>query len=77
MIDYLNTGAKPELVASRDCGSFKAKIRTRTPQFLLSNPRQTLQGMEVGPSVIAIAGEPEDFKGIFGRRSRAFFSQCL
>ncbi|WP_041245351.1 hypothetical protein [Geotalea uraniireducens] len=63
--------------ASRGYGSFEAKIRARTPQFLLSNPRQTLQGMKVGSSVIAKAGEPEDFKGIFCRRSRAFFSQCL
>lgn len=68
LIDYLNkqlNGAKLELEASRDYGSYEEKIRARTPQFLLPNPWQTLQGMKNGYHVIAMAGDPEDFKGIF------------
>lgn len=68
LIDYLNkqvTGAKLELEASRDYGSYEEKIRAKSPQFLLPNPWQTLQGMKNGYHVIAMAGDPEDFKGIF------------
>lgn len=80
LIDYLNkhvTGAKLELEASRDYGSFEAKIRARTSQFLLPNPWQTLQAMKVGYSVIAMAGEPKDFKGIFVVRRDSGISRPL
>lgn len=68
LINYLNkqvTGTKLELEASRDYGSYENKIRAKSPQFLLPNPWQTLQGMKNGYHVIAMAGDPEDFKGIF------------
>lgn len=68
LIDYLNkhlNGVRLELEASRDYGSYEAKLRARSPQFLLPNPWQTLQAMKAGYRVIAMAGEPEDFKGIF------------
>jgi len=67
LIDYLNkhlNGARLELEASRDYGSYEVKFRARTPQFLLPNPWQTLQAMKAGYRVIAMAGEPEDFRGI-------------
>lgn len=68
LVDYLNrriTGAKLELEASRDYGHFEEKYQARRPHLLLPNPWQTLQAMRVGYHVIASAGDPEDFKGIF------------
>lgn len=68
LIDYLNkklVGEKLELEASRDYGSFETKFRKRIPPFLLPNPWQTLQAIKVGYRVIAMAGEPSDFRGIF------------
>ena len=68
MVDYLNrrlSGARLELEASRDYGHFEGKIQARSPHLLLPNPWQTLQAMKVGYGVIAQAGDPEDFKGIF------------
>jgi phosphonate transport system substrate-binding protein len=68
LIDYINKqlkGAKLELEASRDYGSFEEKIRAKSPHFLLPNPWQTLQGMKNGYQVVAMAGDPQDFKGIF------------
>jgi len=68
LIEYLNTrlkGAQLTLEASRDYASFEEKYRQRKLEFLLPNPWQTLQAMKVGYSVIAMAGEPKDFKGIF------------
>lgn len=68
LIDYLNKqlkGARLELEASRDYGSYEDKIRAKAPYFLLPNPWQTLQGMKNGYHVIAMAGDPKDFKGIF------------
>lgn len=68
LIDYLNSnvkGARLTLEASRDYANFEEKYRARQPAFLLPNPWQTLQAMQVGYRVIAMAGEPEDFKGIF------------
>lgn len=68
MVDYLNRrlpGARLELEASRDYGHFEGKIQARLPHLLLPNPWQTLQAMKVGYGVIAQAGDPEDFKGIF------------
>jgi len=68
LIDYLNTrlkGAQLVLEASRDYANFEEKYKARKPEFILPNPWQTLQAMNAGYSVIAMAGEPMDFKGIF------------
>ena len=68
LIDYLNRrlhGGRLTLEASRDYANFEEKYRGRKPEFLLPNPWQTLQAMKVGYHVIAMAGEPRDFKGIF------------
>jgi phosphonate transport system substrate-binding protein len=68
LIDYLNgriKNARLALEASRDYGDYEAKIKTLTLDFLLPNPWQTLQAMNGGYHVIAMAGDPADFKGIF------------
>ncbi|MBF0505769.1 MAG: phosphate/phosphite/phosphonate ABC transporter substrate-binding protein [Nitrospirae bacterium] len=68
LVDYLNkhiNGARFTLEASRDYANFEVKYQSGKPEFLLPNPWQTLQAMKTGYRVIAIAGEPEDFKGIF------------
>ena len=68
LVDFLNgrlRGARLTLEASRDYANFEEKYQARKPEFLLPNPWQTLQAMRVGYHVIAMAGEPTDFKGIF------------
>lgn len=68
LIDYLNSrlqGARLTLEASRDYAAFEEKYQARKPELLLPNPWQTVQAMRVGYRVIAMAGEPGDFKGIF------------
>ncbi len=68
LIDYLNRrlhGERLVLEASRDYAKFEEKYRARKPDFLLPNPWQTLQAMKVNYHVIAMAGDPQDFKGIF------------
>lgn len=68
LMEYLNEkikGAKFTIEASRDYENFEQKYEDRKPEFILPNPWQTLQAIKVGYSVIAMAGEPEDFKGIF------------
>ncbi|WP_231890725.1 phosphate/phosphite/phosphonate ABC transporter substrate-binding protein [Methylomonas koyamae] len=68
LIDYLNqqlTDGQLELEASRDYQAYEQKFRARGPEFLLPNPWQTLQAEKVGYHVIAMAGDAEDFKGIF------------
>ncbi|NOU17526.1 MAG: phosphate/phosphite/phosphonate ABC transporter substrate-binding protein [Bacteroidales bacterium] len=68
LIDYLNPkveGVRFTLEASRDYASYEQKYKARKPEFLLPNPWQTLQAMKAGYHVIAMAGEPCDFKGIF------------
>jgi phosphonate transport system substrate-binding protein len=68
LVDYLNArlnGAHIILEASRDYANFEEKFRDRKPEFILPNPWQTLQAIKVGYTVIAMAGEPDDFKGIF------------
>jgi phosphonate transport system substrate-binding protein len=68
LIDHLNQqlqGARLELEASRDYQAYEVKFRARAPAFLLPNPWQTLQAQKVGYQVIAMAGNAEDFKGIF------------
>lgn len=68
LIDYLNArlpGGRFTLEASRDYAIFEEKYQGRVPEFILPNPWQTLQAMKAGYSVLASAGEPADFKGIF------------
>lgn len=67
LINYLNReipGVRFELEASRDYAHFEVKIRSREPEFLLSNPWQTIVAMPLGYQVVAMAGEPADFKGL-------------
>ncbi len=68
LMDYMNlslNGAQLKLEASRDYANYEEKYGSRKPEFLLPNPWQTLQAMKGGYRVIAMAGEPQDFKGIF------------
>ncbi|MDP3312948.1 PhnD/SsuA/transferrin family substrate-binding protein [Lutibacter sp.] len=68
LMDYLNErieGVKFTVEASRDYANFEEKYTNRKSEFILPNPWQTLQAINVGYNVIAMAGEPEDFKGIF------------
>lgn len=68
IVDYLNSrlkGVQLTLEASKDYSTFEKKYKDRKPEFLLPNPWQTLQAIKSGYSVIAMAGEPKDFKGIF------------
>ncbi len=68
LIEHLNKqlkDARLELEASRDYGNYEEKIRSKKPDFLLPNPWQTLEAMKAGYQVIAMAGDPQDFKGIF------------
>jgi len=68
LIDHLNRqiqGAHIELEASRNYQVYEQKFRDRAPEFLLANPWQTLQAVKVGYHVIAMAGDAEDFRGVF------------
>ena len=68
LADSLNAAipeARFEIEASRNYAEYEAKIRARAPAFLLPNPWQTLQAMQVGYSVLAMAGDAADFKGLF------------
>lgn len=68
LIDYLNRqigDAHFELEASRDYQVYEAKFRSRDPEILLANPWQTLEARKVGYQVVAMAGDAEDFKGLF------------
>jgi len=68
LIDHLNRtvpGARFELEASRDYQAYETKFRARGPELLLPNPWQTLEAIKVGYSVIAMAGDAKDFKGLF------------
>ena len=53
-----------ELEASRDYAIYEKKFRRRAPAFLLANPWQALEAIKVGYSVIAMAGDSADFKGL-------------
>lgn len=67
LMDYLNReipSVSFELEASRDYADFNRKIREKGPDVLLPNPWQSLVGMASGYGVIAMAGEPSDFKGL-------------
>ncbi len=64
---YLNQkikGVEFLLEASRDYDNFEHKYLARKPEFILPNPWQTIQAMNSGYHVIAIAGEAKDFKGL-------------
>jgi phosphonate transport system substrate-binding protein len=68
LIDHLNghiAGIRLELEASRDYQAYEQKFRAREPEFLLPNPWQTLEAIKAGYQVITMAGDAEDFKGIF------------
>ncbi len=68
LIDHLNaqlSTVRLELEASLNYQAFEQKYAQRTPAFLLPNPWQTLQAMKHGYRVIAMAGDAQDFKGIF------------
>lgn len=68
LVDYINSQLQNihlELEASRDYSTYEKKFRARAPALLLPNPWQTLQAMERGYHVIAMAGDADDFKGIF------------
>jgi len=68
IVDYLNSrlkGVQLTLEASKDYSTFEKKYKDRKPEFILPNPWQTLQAIKAGYNVIAMAGEPKDFKGIF------------
>lgn len=68
LIDLLNAripGQRFELEASRDYQAYEEKFRRREPEFLLPNPWQSIEAIKVGYQVIAMAGDAEDFKGIF------------
>ncbi len=68
LMDYLNEKLKTAqltLEPSIDYANFEEKYTKRGPDFLLPNPWQTIQAMKLGYSVIAMAGRPDDFKGIF------------
>lgn len=67
LVDHLNTeltGAQLSLEASRDYPAFEQKFAAREPAFLLPNPWQTLQAIKRGYQVIAMAGDPQDFRGM-------------
>ncbi len=68
LIDRLNSqlpDARIVLEASHDYQDFERKFRARQPAFILPNPWQTLEAMKVGYRVQAMAGDANDFKGIF------------
>ncbi|MDH5426161.1 MAG: PhnD/SsuA/transferrin family substrate-binding protein [Gammaproteobacteria bacterium] len=74
LVDHINRHVpemKLELEASRNYQVYEEKLRNKGPAFLLPNPWQTLQAMKVGYHVIAMAGDAEDFKGIFITRKNS------
>jgi len=68
LINHLNANISEvhfEIEASRDYQAYEVKFRERKPEIILPNPWQTLEAIKVGYKVIAMAGDAEDFKGIF------------
>ena len=68
LVEYLNTRMSEGhiiLEPSMDYASYEAKFEDGRLSLLLPNPYQTLQAMEAGFEVIAMAGECADFRGIF------------
>lgn len=67
LMDYLNQKfgtIQFNLETSTNYSEFEIKYKKRLPEFILPNPWQTLQAIKKGYKVIAMAGEPTDFKGI-------------
>ncbi|MBE9607876.1 phosphate/phosphite/phosphonate ABC transporter substrate-binding protein [Chitinilyticum piscinae] len=67
LIDELNRRipeATFKLESSKDYASFEQKITAKSPQFILPNPWQTLQAMQSGYRVIAMAGDETEFRGL-------------
>jgi phosphonate transport system substrate-binding protein len=67
LAEYLSAhiqAARIQVEASRDYAEYERKLRARDAELLLPNPWQALQAMQVGYRVIAMAGDPEDFKGL-------------
>lgn len=78
LIFYLNRNLEQgrfELEASRDYQAYEEKLRKRQPDFILANPWQTLQAIDVGYKVVAMAGEAEDFKGMIVVRKDSGINQ--
>lgn len=67
LLELLNRGLGETILleASLDYADFEAKEQRGQPELLLPNPWQTLQAIPAGYTVIAMAGEPEDFRGLF------------
>lgn len=68
LVDYLNQrlkGGQMTFETSIDYPNFEQKFKERKPEFILPNPWQTLEAMKSGYTVIAMAGEPSDFTGVF------------
>lgn len=68
LVEHLNLqlqGVRLELEASRDYQAFEQKFRAREAEILMPNPWQTVEAMKVGYQVIAMWGDPQDFKGLF------------
>lgn len=57
-------GLNIQVETSLDYADFERKFRAQGPELLLPNPWQALEAMKVGYSVLAMAGEPEDFRGL-------------
>lgn len=67
LMDYLNKnilGVQFVVETSRDYSAFEEKYKDRKPEFILPNPWQTLGAIQSGYEVIAMAGDPKDFKGL-------------
>lgn len=68
LIDYLNRqipAARFELETSRNYAAFEASYRSRGPDLILANPLQSLQAFQSGYAPIAMAGDAQDFRGLF------------
>jgi phosphonate transport system substrate-binding protein len=67
LIDHLHRelpGLRFQLEASRDYAAYERKLQADGPELLLPNPWQTLKALKAGYSVIAMAGDPDDFRGL-------------
>lgn len=67
LVDHLNRhlpGARVELLGSRDYQAFERKYRAREPAFLMPNPWQAVDAMQVGYHVLAMWGDADDFRGL-------------
>ncbi len=72
---YLNTkikGLNLRIESSRDYAHFEEKVRAGSPGFILSNPLQTIEFMQKGYTVIAMAGPPEGFRGLIIARKDSY-----